>query len=300
MSAHMRLFRRRKVPIIALKRRRFRRQQYQTDRLVALALVGTVFIVGVSVYSEPFDMHIWPNAIRSAMVTKKELLFPPSDLEVDEASKELRYYLDHAQKKGGIVLLTGPDATTLARKYASETTPCAYLDFRTMFDTNAYQNICFQWIGWKGIALNAMMKLSIFGSSLVNETLGRPEAQHSLTKKCFNNLRTTLRELQQQDERGNSFLVFDNFGDSVSKILCCKGEAKEKCQEALHSYVEMLSSFASENLCGVAVVWENFEQDKLVVEDDDSWRREMAQYVELISLDKINPYRRLEPVVSVE
>jgi len=273
-------------------KRRLPGQRSGIVRLATWSIAGTVCVVAMPILGWPvLDLYIWPKAMKRSMTTKKKMSCP-SELNVSPASMELRYYLDDAQKEGGIVLLTGSDATALARKFASETTPCAYLDLRTLFDTNAYESLCFQHIGWPGDVLNVFMKLVIFGTSLVSGTIGRPDAQLPFTRNCFNNLRRTFRELRLNNETEGRFLIIDNFGTAVKTTCRLTGETKEKYQYAIHSYVGMLSSFASDNLCGVALVWKNFDSERLDFEEDEYWQSDLADYVDSVSVEKLTPFRK--------
>jgi len=262
----------------------------QTTRNAIRSVAGAGIVLSIPVVGWPFfDIYIWPKAIEQSMYAKKKLPYHDDDLTTSDCKWLKRIFQD--ERKGGskVILLRGNRASYLARKFASETKPCGYLDFRSLFDMNAYDSLCFQHIGYKGSVLNIFMKLVVFGSSVVNGTMGRPESFYPFTRNCFNNLRRALvkmREKQNPLKSGNRFLVFDNFGASVEWTSLCTGNIREHSQYTHLTYIEMIASLASEDLCDVIIVWRDHEEAMSSVERP--WQSSVAMYVDHVSSNVID------------
>merc|ERR1719317_1112983 len=129
-------------------------------------------------------MYIWPWAIKKSMLLEKDLPFL-EDRKLELPFEDFKKRLQNARKEGKIVLLKGPGATDYARKFSSQTSVCAYLDFCSLYNMNAYDSLSFQHLGFRGNILNVFMKLSIFATSIMNRTLGNPEFISPLSMNCF-------------------------------------------------------------------------------------------------------------------
>jgi len=253
-------------------------------KLLGFSLAGSSFVLSIPVFFYPIlDSLIWPWAIEKSMIEVKNLNFH-AEIDLQETCKHLKPILENAHRKGKIVLIKGSDASKLARAFASKTWPCGYFDFRTLFDTNAYESLCFQHIGFTGNILNCFMKLVIFGSSVINGTMSKPESHLPFTIDCFNNLRKVLRRMRTEPryKSQEKYLVVDNFGESVYLSRFLGGETMEASQYAQVAYIAMLNNFVSEDLCTVMLVWKNLDSD---IEDGgvEPWQNDFVRYVEEVS-----------------
>jgi len=253
-------------------------------RIFGFSLAGTSVVLSIPLLFYPIlDGFIWPWAIERSMIKEKNLNCH-AEMDLHKTCKHLKPILEKSQKKGKIVLIKGPDSSKLARAFASKTWPCGYFDFRTLFEMNAYESLSFQYLGWTGIVLNVFMKLAIFGSSILNGTMGKPESQLPFTIDCFNNVRKVLRKMRTESRyKGKDrYLVFDNFGELVNLSQFFGGKTLETSQYSQVSYLAMMNTLVNEDLCTVVLVWKNLDSDK-EDEESDSWQSDFARYAEEVS-----------------
>jgi len=253
-------------------------------RIFGFSLAGTSVVLSIPLFFYPIlDGFIWPWAIERSMIKDKNLKCH-ADMNLQKTLWHLKPILENAQRKGKIVLIKGPDASELARAFASKTWPCVYFDFRTLFEMNAYESLSFQYLGWTGNVLNVFMKLAIFGSSIVNGTMGKPESQLPFTIDCFNNVRKVLRKMRTEPRyKGQDrYLVFDNFGELVNLSQFFGGKTLETSQYSQVAYLAMMNTLVCEDLCTVVLVWKNLDSDK-EDEESDSWQSDFARYAEGVS-----------------
>jgi len=262
--------------------------QSSTMRLALGSLAGTGLVLSIPLVGWPFlDIYIWPKAIEKSMCLEKKLPYP-EEVVSESDCRWIKRAFNNNRNGGKIILLRGSRASAVARKFASDTTPCSYMDFRSLFDMNAYDSLCFQYLGWYGSVLNVFMKLVVFASSVGNGTMGRPESFYPFSRNCFNNLRRTLREMRDQKNYSDRrFLVFDNFGTSVSWTALCTGKIREHSEYAHLTYVEMIASLASEDLCDVIIVWRDHEE-VMMSGEKLPWQSGVAAYVDGISAEVVD------------
>jgi len=253
-------------------------------RLLGFSLAGTSVVLSIPIFFYPFlEGFIRPWAIETALIKEKNLNCH-AEMGLQKTCEHLKPILENAHRNGKIVLIKGPDASKLARAFASKAKPCGYFDFRTLFEMNAYESLSFQHIGWKGDVLNIFMKLAIFGSSIINGTMGKPESQLPYTIDCFNNLRKVLRKMRTQPryDGQDRYLVFDNFGELVNLSQFFAGKTLETSQYSQVAYLAMMNTLVREDLCTVVLVWKNLDSDK-EDEESDSWQSDFARYTEGVS-----------------
>lgn len=104
-------------------------------RVAGLSIGAGIIIVSLPILLWPaVDLYILPSLVERGMKVKKFSDRNSSQLDATEAEEELRKFF--RESPGRIVVLTGEQASQLARCLARDTPLCGFYDYRRFFDSN--------------------------------------------------------------------------------------------------------------------------------------------------------------------
>eukprot|EP00051_Salpingoeca_urceolata_P003697 m.59837 g.59837 ORF g.59837 m.59837 type:complete len:439 (-) comp13021_c0_seq2:67-1383(-) len=201
------------------------------------------------------DSVLFPYACRMSLYARNKIAPWEAIADADKAAGVLRLVDEQFDRRpGNLVVLTGDQASVVAKRLVQQAPCSAYIDQRRIFDSNPYELVAFRFLGISGHILNAFFKLAVFLSSVVSKRHPHVDAL-LFTHNINNNFMQALVD-HRHSPQGHvvPYAVFDHVDTMcrMDEVLHCESKSLQSVLN--YSMAEVSLSMGSDQRLA-KVVW---------------------------------------------